>query len=55
MRGELQPPFLMYEFALGEHQCRDSHMSIKTSFGKFGKLMAKKAKNQQKNLLSFEH
>jgi len=38
----------MYEFGLGEHQCSDSHMSIKTSFGKFGKLMAKRAKNQQK-------
>ena len=41
---------------VGEHQCRDSHMSIKTSFGKFGKLlMAKKAKKNNKKLLSFEH
>jgi len=38
----------MYEFALGEHQCRDSHMSIKTSFGKFGKLMAKKGQKTNK-------
>jgi hypothetical protein len=39
----------MYEFALGEHQCRDSHMSIKTSFGKFWQTNGKKGqKNQQK-------
>jgi len=30
-----------------------SHMSIKTSFGKFGKLMAKRPKNQQKKLSEF--